>query len=89
MDTPTLDLYQALLQLETVAECEAFLKDLCTIKEVQAMAQRWQAARLLASGKTFLQIEAITGISSTTLSRVSQAYQYGQGYRALVKKTSR
>ncbi|MFA6739359.1 MAG: YerC/YecD family TrpR-related protein [Bacilli bacterium] len=89
MDHQVHELYQAFLQLETVEECEAFLKDLCTIKEVQAMAQRWHAARLLASGKTFLQIEALTGISSTTLSRVSQAYQYGKGYRELVKKSSR
>jgi len=81
------DLFQTILALETIEECESFFKDLCTIKEVEAMAQRLYAARLIAGGKTFTQIEELTGISSTTLSRVSQAYKYGSGYKkALTKK---
>ncbi len=81
------DLFQTILALETIEECESFFKDLCTIKEVEAMAQRLYAARLIAGGKTFTQIEELTGISSTTLSRVSQAYRYGSGYKkALTKK---
>lgn len=81
------DLFQTILALETIEECESFFKDLCTIKEVEAMAQRLYAARLIAGGKTFTQIEELTGISSTTLSRVSQAYKYGSGYKkALIKK---
>ncbi|HKL84582.1 MAG TPA: YerC/YecD family TrpR-related protein [Bacilli bacterium] len=81
------DLFQTILALETIEECESFFKDLCTIKEVEAMAQRLYAARLIAAGKTFTQIEELTGISSTTLSRVSQAYKYGSGYKkALTKK---
>jgi TrpR-related protein YerC/YecD len=81
------DLFQTILGLETIEECESFFKDLCTIKEVEAMAQRLYAARLIAGGKTFTQIEDLTGISSTTLSRVSQAYKYGSGYKkALTKK---
>ena len=80
------DLFQTILALETIEECESFFKDLCTIKEVEAMAQRLYAARLIAGGKTFTQIEELTGISSTTLSRVSQAYKYGSGYKKALSK---
>lgn len=86
LDQQTLALYQTILTLKSVEECQAFFKDLCTIKEVEAMAQRFQAARLIADGKTFVQIEEETGISSTTLSRVSQAYKYGNGYKKALHK---
>lgn len=86
LDEHTNTLYKTILALETIEECDAFFKDLCTIKEVEAMVQRFQAARLIAIGKTFVQIESETGISSTTLSRVSQAYKYGEGYKKALKK---
>lgn len=86
LDQQTLELFNTILNLETVEECQVFFKDLCTIKEVQAMAQRFHAARLIAEGKTFVQIESETGISSTTLSRVSQAYKYGEGYKNAINK---
>lgn len=86
LDDHTIDLFKTIMRLETVEECEAFFKDLCTIKEVQAMSQRLHAARLIDEGKTFTQIEELTGISSTTLSRVSQAYKYGEGYKKTLEK---
>jgi TrpR-related protein YerC/YecD len=86
LDEHTKDLYETILTLKTVEECNAFFKDLCTIKEVQSMSQRLQAAKLLVEGKTFTQIETLTGISSTTLSRVSQALKYGEGYKKALKK---
>lgn len=85
-DEHTKTLFATILKLSSIEECEAFFRDLCTIKEIQSMSQRLEAARLLAAGKTFTQIEAITGISSTTLSRVSQALKYGEGYKKALKK---
>ena len=78
------DLYRVLVSLESVEDCRALLEDLCTRKEVEQMAQRIRAARLLKEGKTYQQVIAETDISSATLSRVSRCLQYGSGYRKLL-----
>lgn len=78
------DLYRVLVSLESVEDCQALLEDLCTRKEVEQMAQRIRAARLLKEGKTYQQVIAETEISSATLSRVSRCLQYGSGYRKLL-----
>ncbi len=62
------------------------LEDLCTKKEVENMAERIFAAKLLLEGKTYNQVMEKTNISSATLSRVSQCVQYGKGYSKLLKK---
>lgn len=79
------NLYQTILKLETVAECQALLEDLCTRKEVANMAERLYAAQLLLEGKTYNQVISETSISSATLSRISQCVQYGKGYSKLLK----
>ena len=78
------DLYRVLVSLESVEDCRALLEDLCNRKEVEQMAQRIRAARLLKEGKTYQQVIAETDISSATLSRVSRCLQYGSGYRKLL-----
>ena len=78
------DLYRVLVSLESVEDCRALLEDLCTRKEVEQMAQRIRAARLLKEGKTYQQVIAETDISSAPLSRVSRCLQYGSGYRKLL-----
>lgn len=80
------NLYQVILKLETVEECQALFQDLCTRKEVANMAERIYAAQLLMEGKTYNQVISETNISSATLSRISQCVQYGKGYSALLKK---
>ena len=81
------ELYETLLKLETVEECENLLSDLCTIKEVQSMAQRLTAARMLLDGKTYNEVIEATDISSATLARVSKCVRYGQGgYAKVLKK---
>lgn len=80
-------LFDAILSLENREECYAFFEDLCTIKEVEAMAQRFQAAKLLMENKTYETIIAQTDISSATLSRVSKCVHYGTGgYRSVLSK---
>ena len=59
--------------------------DLCTDKEIENMAERLFAAKLLMEGKTYNQVIAETDISSATLSRVSRCVQYGKGYRKFLK----
>ena len=78
-------LYQVILNLKNEEDCAAFFDDLCTHKEVEKMAERAYAARLLMEGKTYNQIIAEADISSATLSRVSRCVQYGKGYSKVLK----
>ena len=77
-------LYEVILSLKTKEDCDAFLKDLCTIKELDSMAQRVKVASLLKNGETYEQIIAKTDISSATLSRISRCFKYGEGYKKFV-----
>lgn len=79
------DLYEAFVAVRTPEDCALLLDDLCTRKEVEQMAQRLRAAKLLMEGKTYTQVIEQTNISSATLSRVSRCVQYGDGYRKFVK----
>ncbi|WP_035357513.1 YerC/YecD family TrpR-related protein [Acholeplasma granularum] len=80
-------LFESILKLETLEDAYAFFEDLCTIKELEAMAQRLSAAKLLLEGKTYEQITELTKISSTTLSRVSTCVHYGSGgYKKVLDK---
>mgnify|MGYP001241833498 CR=1 FL=1 len=72
-------LFQAILSLENGEECEAFLQDLCTIKELRDMSQRLKAAQMLLSGFTYDQIQKEVEISTATISRVNRCIQYGPG----------
>ena len=80
------ELFQTVLSLASLEECYSFFEDLCTVKEIDAMAQRLRAAKLLREGKTYEQIIRETDISSATLSRVSKCLQYGDGYRTVLEK---
>ncbi len=72
-------LCKAILRLETVEQCRAFLDDLCTYKEVEQMAKRIYAAELFLRGDTYNDIIAATELSSATISRVSRALSHGSG----------
>ena len=80
------ELYRLIASLQTPEDCAALFDDLCTIKEIEKMAERVQAAKLLLDGKTYNQVIAQTDISSATLSRVSRCVQYGSGYSRFLKK---
>ena len=75
------DLYDLIASLKSREECRELFSDMCTNKEIEQMAQRIYAARLLIEGKTYNQVIEETDISSATLSRVSRCVQYGEGYR--------
>ncbi len=80
-------LYRAVLSLETEAECSAFFQDLCTAKELQAMAQRLEVARQLTNGKNYNAVCGDTGASSATISRVSRCLMQGSGgYRMALER---
>ena len=72
-------LFALLAQVNDPVDIEHLLEDLCTKKEVENMAERIFAAKLLIDGKTYNQVMEKTNISSATLSRVSPCVQYGRG----------
>ena len=80
-------LYETVLKLETVEECDAFFEDICTIKELQDLSQRLQVAMLLNEGKNYQEVSALTGASTATICRVNKCLVYGNGYRAVLLKT--
>lgn len=81
------DLFKAVLLLETEEECYRFFEDICTIKELQAISQRFQVARLLSGKKTYNEIEEITSASTATISRVNRCLLYGaDGYQLILKR---
>ena len=80
-------LFEAVLKLETKEQCAAFFDDLCTIKELQDMSQRFEVALLLSGGKNYGEISALTGASSATISRVNRCLNYGKnGYKTAIEK---
>ena len=74
-------LFEAILTLKDKEECYKFFEDVCTIKELLAMAQRYEVALLLERKLTYLDIAEKTGASTATISRVNRSLNYGEdGY---------
>ena len=79
-------LYNLIASIQDPDICRALFEDLCTAKELENMAERCWAAKLLIEGNTYNQVMERSDISTATLSRVSRCVQYGKGYSALLKK---
>ncbi len=77
-------LFDAILTLENKEECYRFFEDICTINEMQAMAQRFEVAGLLREKETYQNISKETGASTATISRVNRFINYGNGGYQLV-----
>ena len=76
-------LFEAILTLETLEDCYRFFEDLCTIHELQSLAQRMEVARQLDEKKTYSHIAESTG----AISRVSRCLVYGaDGYRRVLDR---
>ena len=84
---PHMEMYEAILTLETLDECVRFFDDLCSVTELRAIEQRFQVARLLNDGQIYNRILEQTGASSATISRVNRSLQYGvDGYEVVFKR---
>jgi len=79
------DLFSLISSLKSAEDCKDLFSDLCTNKEIEQMAQRIKAAKLLIEGNTYTQVTEQCDISSATLSRVSRCVQYGKGYTKFLK----
>lgn len=73
--------------METADETRRFLRDLLTEKEIKELANRIQAAKLLSEGAMYSYIEETTGLSSTTIARVSKWLKGKEmGYKTIINK---
>ncbi len=80
-------LVRAVLALQTETETRQFLRDLLTEAEIEEFANRLQAAEMLSDGKSYTDVEKATGLSSTTVARVSKWLQRGEGgYRTILAR---
>lgn len=80
-------LFKAITMIESEAECFDFFEDLCTIKEIQDMSQRFETALMLKEGKSYSEITAEVGVSSATIGRVNKCLNYGTGgYDSIISK---
>lgn len=81
------NLYKAIVSLQTEDECAAFLDDVCTIQELEALSQRFEVAKLLYEGKNYVDINKLTGASTATICRVSKCLSYGDGgYKTVIQR---
>lgn len=81
-------LFEAILSLENLDECRRFFEDICTIKELKEISQRWAVVRMLDNGSNYLEISKETGASTATISRVNRCLVYGSGgYKEILEKT--
>ena len=80
-------LFKAMLQLKSVDECRKFYRDLCTMAELKAMAERWEVVQLLLAGIPYREISKQTGASTATVTRVAQWLNHGEdGYKLVLKR---
>ncbi len=83
-------LYKAVLSLKTPDEAKRFLRDLLTEAEIREFSNRWKVANLLAEKINYLKIEKETGMSSTTIARISKWLLNGTGgYKLVIKRLSK
>ena len=78
-------LFCLIANLSNPEDCKKLFSDMCTEREIEQMAGRIYAAKLLLQGKTYQQVTEACDISSATLSRVSRCVQYGEGYNKFLK----
>ncbi|MBU0975620.1 MAG: YerC/YecD family TrpR-related protein [Patescibacteria group bacterium] len=82
--------FAAILKLRNKEECRQFFRDILSVPEVKTFAMRWRVANMLHDGITYQDIEKTTGMSSTTIARISRWLEYGEGgYKLLIKRTRR
>jgi len=83
----TEDLFKAILALKTVDECRRFFRDLCTLEEIADMSDRWQMVKMIVKKESYRDIAKKLKVSTTTVTRVANWFNYGQGgYRLIVKR---
>jgi len=80
-------LFEAITLLDEEEECARFFRDLCTISELEAMAERWEVAKLIDKRMPYRRISEATGASTTTVTRIAHWFKYGEGgYKLMLNR---
>lgn len=83
-------LFQGILTLSSMEECRAFFGDLCTVTELNEMARRLRAAKMLSDNYVYNAVAEQTGLSTATISRVNQCLKFGDGgYHSVLENMER
>lgn len=83
-------LFKTILKLESLGQCQNFLRDLLTEAELKEFANRWKVAQMLAKKTDYKKIEKETGMSSTTIARISKWLTSGTGgYQLAITKINK
>jgi TrpR-related protein YerC/YecD len=84
------ELIEAVLLLKNFSEAKRFLRDLLTESELIELGNRWKAARMLSEKVPYSAVEKKTGLSSTTVARVSKWLNRGKGgYKLMIKRIAK
>lgn len=87
LDAPLQALSEALAALDQAGDVRAFLEDLCTPAELEAMSDRWRVVPLLLKGVPYREIHDLTQVSVTTIGRVARTLERGAGgYAAAMQR---
>ena len=90
-DNPALwSLFDVITALRDRRECALFFRDLCTLTELNAMAERWEVVQRLEEGAPYRQISEWTGASTATITRIAHWLRHGEGgYRLALDRMKR
>ncbi len=81
------ELFEVIVHLEDPEECARFFRDLCTLTELKAMAERWQVVQLVSEDIPYREISERTGASTATITRIAHWLKYGEdGYRFMLER---
>ncbi|MBT6068722.1 TrpR YerC/YecD [Candidatus Peregrinibacteria bacterium] len=82
------EVYEAVLKLETADECKKFFRDLCTMSELNSMAERFVVAKMVDQKIPYREISKKTGSSTATITRVAHWLHHGKGgYKLVLERT--
>lgn len=89
--TPKLKkLVKTLVAFDSDADMTNFLRDLCTLDELEELSTRWEAVQLLNKGMPYREVAEKTKLSTTTVTRIAHWLHHGEGgYETALKKLNK
>ncbi|MBU0545863.1 trp operon repressor [Patescibacteria group bacterium] len=82
-----LKLAKAFVGLDNAKDMANFLRDLCTMDELEELSNRWNIVLMLEKGISYRKIAEKTGVSTTTITRIAWWLENGEGgYRVALQK---
>lgn len=82
------ELFETVLTLKNKAECKKFFRDLCTLSELESMAERFAVAKMVNQNIPYREICKKTGSSTATITRVAHWLHHGKGgYKLVLART--